>query len=754
MRHTYRIFGWLLAGTAVFGLAGCGGDDKAWLDRIEISSSAGATVPKGATLPLTATAVFSDGRREDVTAVADWLSSMPSRASVGNEASNKGQVTGLEQSVSPISISASYREQAGSLDITVGAPAVRAVQLTPGSFQLPKGLTRQLVATAVLTDSTTRDVTEQAAWSTSQAAVASVGNTAGGKGLVTGHGIGGATVAAAIEGVSGSAAVTVTAATVASLQVTPSNPSVPLGNTLQFTATAVLSDGSNQNLTASAVWMSSNTGVATIGNASGSKGRATPVSTGTTTVEASFGDAHASTLLTVTDAVLVGIEVTPTDAKLAKNFSLQYSATGLYSDGSTRDITAEVSWRSSNGNAAEVGDSQGSKGLAAGIAAGETTVVARWATVEGATRLIVTDATLSKLDVTPVSAGVPKGLGRQFQATGTFSDNSTQDLTEQVTWSSSDVNVATVSNARGERGQAATLAKGSATIKAVRNNVAAQAALTVTDAALEKIEIVPTEQTVCVEAQQQYSATGTYTDGSTQNITAEVTWTSGDTSIATVSNASGSKGAAKAVGAGVVGITATHAASAKRTTAQLTVKAGTLQALVLTPDNATLPRFFWRNYTVTGEFSDCPNRDVTREVTWSSSNSTLASISNAAGEKGRVLGRESGVVSIRAEQGAVSASTALTVVDEILAGIDVTPKNDTIGGGQSLQFTATGRFSDNSTLNVTEQVNWASSNTNAATISNAEGSKGKATAGSIPGRSEISATRDGVRGATNLTRGL
>src|SRR5438477_12725760 len=54
------------------------------------------------------------------------------------------------------------------------------------------------------------------------------------------------------------------AATVQSIAVTPANPSVAVGGTQQFTATATLSDGTTKDLSASATWTSSDMATATI----------------------------------------------------------------------------------------------------------------------------------------------------------------------------------------------------------------------------------------------------------------------------------------------------------------------------------------------------------------------------------------------------------------------------------------------------------------------------------------------------------
>ena len=69
-----------------------------------------------------------------------------------------------------------------------------------------------------------------------------------------------------------------------SIAVTPSNPSVALGNTQQFTATGTYGDGSTQNLTNTVTWSSSAPNAATINSA----GLATSVTAGPTTINAQW----------------------------------------------------------------------------------------------------------------------------------------------------------------------------------------------------------------------------------------------------------------------------------------------------------------------------------------------------------------------------------------------------------------------------------------------------------------------------------
>src|SRR5437867_5941291 len=72
------------------------------------------------------------------------------------------------------------------------------------------------------------------------------------------------------------------------------------------------------------------------------------------------------------------------------------------------------------------------------------------------------NATLVSIGVTPANPNLPQGLTGQFTATGTYSDNSTQDFTAQVAWSSSNTGVATIDSA----GLATSVAAGTTTITA------------------------------------------------------------------------------------------------------------------------------------------------------------------------------------------------------------------------------------------------------------------------------------------------
>ena len=144
-----------------------------------------------------------------------------------------------------------------------------------------------------------------------------------------------------------------------------------------------------------------------------------------------------------------------------------------------------------------------------------------------------------------------------------------------------------------------------------------------------------------------------------------------------------------------------------------------------------------------GSYSDQSKQDLTDTVTWASS-TTAATVSNAAGSKGLVTaGNAAGTTVISAQVGtgtaAIKGTLTLTVSNETLVSIVVTPATFTIAAGTMQQFTATGFFTDASRQDLTDTVAWTSATPAAATISNAAGSKGLAK-GVAEGSSVITAS--------------
>jgi len=622
-------------------------------------------------------------------------------------------------------------------------PTLQSIEITPSLTKAAAGTTAQFTATGVYTDNSTEDLTAQATWASSNAAVAMVSNAAGSKGVATTTGVGSATVSATSGDVSGDTMLTVTDATLVSIEVSPTDPTIANGLTQQFTATGLYSDNSTQDLTTQVTWASSNAAVATVSDAAGSNGLATAAGAGSTTVSATSGGVTGDTTLTVTDATLVSIEVSPTDASIVDGTTQEFTATGVYTDASTQDLTTEVTWASSDDEVATVSNADDSNGLATGVGVGSTTVSATSGDVTGDTTLTVTDATLVSIEVTPADPSIADGTTQEFTATGVYTDASTQDLTTEVTWSSSDDEIATVSNADDSKGLATAVGLGAATVSATSGGVTGDTTLTVTDATLVSIEVSPADASIADGTTQEFAATGLYTDGSTQDLTTEVTWDSSDDEIATVSNADDSKGLATAAGVGVVTVSATSGGVTGVTT--LTVSDATLVSIAVTPADASIADGTTQEFTATGLYTDGSTQDLTTEVTWSSFNEAVATVSNADDSKGLATAAGAGTTTVSAISGGVTGDTTLTVT-ATLVSIEVTPTAPSIANGLTQQFTATGLYSDGSTQDLTSEATWDSSDDAVATVSNS----GLATAASV-GSATVSATSGAVSGNATLT---
>ena len=220
---------------------------------------------------------------------------------------------------------------------------------------------------------------------------------------------------------------------------------------------------------------------------------------------------------------------------------------------------------------------------------GTANITATSGTVSGSAVLTVTAAALVSLAINPQTSTVALGTTQQFTATGTFTDGSTQDLTQSGHWSSTAATVATISNTAGTAGLASTLGTGTTTIGISAGAVSATATLVVNPAALVSIAINPQSPTIALGTTQQFTATGTYTDGSTQDLTTVVTWSSSSATVAIVSNAVGSYGLATSSGQGTATISATSTSNSISASTTIIVTGPTLVSIAITPTSAAIP---------------------------------------------------------------------------------------------------------------------------------------------------------------------
>jgi DNA-binding beta-propeller fold protein YncE/urocanate hydratase len=711
-------------------------------------SPAQPSIANGTTENLTATGIYSNGSRVDLTSIVAWTTSNGSVASVSNAPGSNGQAIGAMPGTT--TIIAATGGVSASTGLTVTPATLVSIAVTPANPSIANGTSQAFVATGTYSDHTTQNLTNTVTWSSASGTVAEINNAAGSNGEATAAAAGSTTITAALGGVSGSTPLTVTDAVLKSITVTPAAGTIPDGTTEQYVATGIYSDNSTQNLTSAVVWTSSTPATASVSNAAGSVGLATGTGAGSTTIEAQLGNVSGSTSLTVTNATLVSIAVTPAKPTIANGTREQFVATGTYSDHSTQNLTASVAWTSGTPAVATVSNASGSDGLASSASQGSTIITATLGGIAGSTTLTVTPATLVSIAVTPTNPSVAAGNAEQFTAVGTFSDNSTQDLTSSVTWSSAMTSIASISNASGSQGLASTTTQGTTTIAATLDGISGSSVLTVTSAKLVSIAVKPVDPSIAAGTTEQFTATGTYSDNSTQDLTSSVTWNSGTPAVASISNASGSNGLASSATQGSTTISATVGSIVGSTT--LAVTQAALVSIAVTPANQSIANGTSQQYIATGTYTDGSTQNLTSEVAWAASAPGVASISNASGSQGLASSAALGSTTITATLGTITGSTPLTVTAATLSSITVTPANATIIVGATQQFVATGHYTDGSAQVLTSAVTWSSSTAADATVSNASGSNGLAT-GTVAGTVTITATAapGSIAGSASLT---
>jgi uncharacterized protein YjdB len=592
------------------------------------------SIGMGATQQFVATAHLSDGTTSDLSSSVTWNSSDANVAGV----SAKGLVTGAAVGSVTISAQTAGIQATASLLVTGAALNLKSITISPAASSMPVHTSQQFTATGVYNDGSSSDLTNVVAWSSSSTSIASVSSN----GLVSSQATGTANISAGLAGITQSTALTVTAPTIASIAVTPVGLTLGIGINQQFVATATYIDGSSSDLSSGVTWSSSSTSVATVDG----QGLAATLAAGSTTITAKYSSFSDSSLLTVVAAHLTSIAVSPANVSIAFGTTEQFSAVGNFDDGSTQ-LLPSVSWSSSSGAVAPVDGS----GLATSLGTGTTTITAASGSVTGTASLTVTGATLVSLTVSPANSAMAAGTTKQFAASGSFSDSSTQDISESVVWSSSNPAAAIIASS----GVATSAATGSTTITAAFGTISGSTGLTVTTAHLVGINIIPANPRIAARTSIAFAATGTFSDSSTGGNLAGVSWKSSKPNIASIRStgiAHGKKGGSVTITASASGVTGTTT---------LTVGTGTLVSLAISPATVTCSVGSTQQFVATGTFSDASSQDITLNSHWSSSSSSVATIANAPSVAALAQCLGAGASSIGANSGGTTGSAVLTV---------------------------------------------------------------------------------------------
>ena len=622
---------------------------------------ASATIAARTQQQFRAFATLSDGTTSDVTRLVTWTMSPADTGSISNVAPTQGLVTAgspaataTDATVTATCSQPTCVAQSGtpslSASLTVTNATPTSIAITPASKTLGWGNQLQFTAVGSFSDGTKQDITNVCSWVSSNPALVFVTSSSG---LAVGKSIGGpAMITAAFQGISSNAApVTVDLSNLVSIALAASNPVIAQNTQIMFSAMGTFNDGSVRNLanTKAVVWTSSITSVATID----SNGLVQGMGAGRTTIKATAAGISGSGPFDVANATLQSIAIAPTNSSIAVGTLQRFNALGTFSNCSLcpfdQALTTQptTTWSASSSVAFINGS-----GVATGNSAGTTNIRASSSLAPGnvsaAVPLTVTSAKPIAIDVKPANTFVPPGAYVSYQAIGVFSDNSTQNVTDKVAWSSSNPAVATITYT----GQATAQGQGNANITAKLGSASGTTSLLVTSSTLTSLRITPANSKVAQKTAAQFKALGIFADGSTQDLTYSANWGTSNQSVASIGVHSG---ILTALVPGTTTVTANFGAVTGTTA--VTVTNATLTSILIAPPSATISANGGSiSFSAKGSFTDGTTQALIN-AGWSSSNPGAAIVSSW----GLATASGAGTTTISATLNGVKGTAVLTV---------------------------------------------------------------------------------------------
>jgi len=633
------------------------------LDKTTLSLSIGAKEKLTATIePANAT-----------TKTVIWTSSNPLVALVLD-----GVVTALIPGTATITATTLDGGKKATCEVTVNSASVTGVTLNKSALSLFVGDKETLTAAIAPADALIKTVL----WTSSNPLVAVVSTS----GLVTAFTPGTAIITAKTldGGKTASCVVTVTTnvvVPVTGITLNKTSTRLAVGGTETLTAKITPSNASNQNVT----WSSSNTAVARVS----ADGLITGISAGRAIITAVAVDggerASCSVNVSANSVAVTAVYLSVESINLFLNDIQMLSARVEPDDATNQNVT----WSSSDPSVAMVAG-----GLVMGVASG--TAIITVTTEDGgktaACAVTVSDIAVSGVSLNKTSAGLLVGGTETFYATIAPSNATNKNLT----WSSGNPAVATVSTS----GLVTAVAEGTAAITVTTEDSGKTATCTVTvsNVAVSGVTLNKTSASLFVGGTETLTAAIAPDDAANKS----VTWSSGNTDVATVSTS----GLVTGVSAGTVNITVTTADGGKIASCAVTVSNVAVSGVTLNKTSTSL--LVGGTETLTATIA--PANATNKNVSWNSSNNSIATVYN-----GVVTGLGAGTATITVTaEGGKTATCTVTVSNVAVTGVTLNKSSTSLFVGSTETLTATVTPADAANKNVS----WSSGNNSIATVSN------------------------------------
>ncbi|MHA7581161.1 Ig-like domain-containing protein [Paenibacillus vandeheii] len=393
-------------------------------------------------------------------------------------------------------------------------------------------------------------------------------------------------------------------------------------------------------------------------------------------------------LAAAADKELSKIVVSKNELALEVGESSSVTATGVYTDASTSNITVNASWSSDNTAVATVYN-----GTVTAKGEGQATVIVSYEDKPQSIQVVVTKK-VKALTKDKQSIDIRTGESEQITLTATYSDNSSESVSDIAEWSSSDEKVATVVNGKVTGQSAGTVV---ITGKVGKQSVTIEVSVEV----VKRIDTDINQVNLLLNKSDKVLLTATYPDGTTRDVTSLADWSSSNEKIADVL-----KGTITGYAAGSAVITAKYG------TKTVTIDVDVDRTSNLKIDEQKL--FFKlsdtnrsKQLTLTAIYPDSSNSDVTNSAVWTSSNEKVATV-----YKGQITAIGQGTTTIKAVYS--DKTVEITVDVDTARYLDVVDIEDKLAmsltGTKEKELTVKAEYIDGAKEDVTSKATWTSSN--------------------------------------------
>jgi len=402
------------------------------------------------------------------------------------------------------------------------------------------------------------------------------------------------------------------------------------------------------------------------------------------------------------------LELDPPAQEIEWRERARYRAIARWDDGRTQDVTPQVAWTSADERIAA--PALDDDGVYRGREPGSVVVrITEPLSGKTATATLGVRWSLERIELSPRQVNRAVGQHEDYQATGWFAGGVHHNVTDRLTYTTSDAAVAAPADDGATPSRVVPKAHGTVTVSACdpQSGVCSGGdddATMIVLGGLQSIELGPhAEIAVGVGEILPLTATGRYADGRRKNLTRKVEWRVADARVAEP----GEHGVLIALAAGRTTVTAVDPKTGLGSPARSVSVLGAMQSLVaydtpLSPHDMLRPGDAIR-MTAVASYEGGRNRNVTQRVVWESLDPTHVATPNTPGDRSRVIALAPGpgtVVARDPVSGLTSAPATVHVLGELVelvAEARGVHRDDPIPIGSAAWATLSGRFASGPT---------------------------------------------------------